>query len=308
MRYIFLTIFSLTVFALTAQEESCYDNLFDKGKKLYDVANYEKALVKWEAALTCDLTYTQRQTLNEWIAKAKNPTPSVSSTPTSLSYEPEMVFVEGGTFNMGSNEADDEKPIHAVTLSSFYIGKYEVTQKQWRDVMGSDPPDLKFKGCDNCPVERFSWDDIQAFLQKLNAKTTGKKYRLPTEAEWEYAARGGNQSKSYKFSGSNTCENVTWFINNSDSKTHNVGIKQANELGIYDMSGNVWEWCSDWYAKDYYQNRPSRNPTGASSGFSRVLRGGSWFNYDNFCRVSYRTFFIPAYRYYIVGFRVARDN
>jgi formylglycine-generating enzyme len=311
MRYIFLTLLLLTAFASTAQEKSCYDNLFEKGKKLYDMANYEKALLKWEVALTCpNMTYAQRQTLNEWIAKAKNPTPinagSESNTPIRPNDELEMVFVEGGTFQMGSNDYNDEKPIHPVTLSSFYIGKYEITQKQWRDVMGSDPPTLQFKGCNNCPVERVSWNDIQDFLQKLNAKTTGKKYRLPTEAEWEYAARGGNQSKSYKYSGSNTLGNVAWYGSNSDSKTHNVGTKQANELGIYDMSGNVWEWCSDWYAKDYYQNSPSRNPTGASSEVYRVIRGGSWYYSDTDCRVSYRFNNFPASRYYIVGFRVVR--
>jgi formylglycine-generating enzyme required for sulfatase activity len=305
MRYIFLTILSLTAFASMAQEESCYDNLFEKGKKLYDVANYEKALVKWEAALTCDLTYAQRQTLNEWIAKAKNSTPSVSSTPTTLSYEPEMVFVEGGTFKMGNNQGvSDEKPTHSVTLIPFYIGKYEITQKQWREVMGSNPPELNFKGCDNCPVERVSWNDIQDFLQKLNAKIIGKKYRLPTEAEWEYAARGGNKSKGYKYSGSNTIENVAWYDKNADSKTNTVGTKQANELGIYDMSGNVTEWCSDWYG--FYSSSLVTNPKGASLGDYRVFRGGSGRDVSSYCQVSYRGFSIPSYRYNYVGFRVVR--
>jgi formylglycine-generating enzyme len=303
-RILILTIVCLIGSVVYSQDRDCYDNLLSKGITEYNNGNYEVAKKKWRGALGCpDLTSTQRQTLNDWIAKCI--TPSVVDLP-------KMVFVEGGSFNMGSNDADDEKPIHSVTLSSFYIGKYEVTLKQWREVMGSDPPELASnEGCDNCPVARVPWDDIQAFLQKLSDKTTGKKYRLPTEAEWEFAARGGNQSKSYKYSGSNTCENVAWFDNNpdnySDNKTHVVGTKQANELGIFDMSGNVWEFCSDWYAKDYYQNSPTRNPTGAPLGHRRVVRGVLWRNDDFFCRVSSRfSTYSSGSRH--VGFRVARDN
>ncbi len=234
-------------------------------------------------------------------------TPSVN-TPFS---EPEMVQVQGGTFKMGQSDPNiycegcskDEQPIHSVTLSNFSIGKFEVTQAQWQSVMGNNPS--KFT-CSDCPVEQVSWDDIQEFLKKLNAKT-GKTFRMPTEAEWEFAARGGNQSKNYTYSGSKDLKSVAWFTENSESKTHQVGQKQANELGIYDMSGNVWEWCSDWYDENYYKNSPAQNPKGPQSGSSRVLRGGSWFIIDYICRSSLRLRNVPSIRYFSYGFRLARD-
>lgn len=196
----------------------------------------------------------------------------------------EMVYVKGGTFQMGSNDGDsDEKPKHSVTLSDFYIGKYEVTQKQWREIMGNNPSN--FKNCDNCPVEKVSWNDVQEFIKKLNQKT-GKNYRLPTEAEWEYAAKGGNQSKGTIYSGSNNIDEVAWYRENSGSKTHPAGQKKPNELGIYDMSGNVYEWCNDWYGN--YSAGSQRNPQGSSSGARRVLRGGSWGSIAGNCRVSNR--------------------
>ena len=214
-----------------------------------------------------------------------------------------MVFVQGGTFKMGSDDGEaSEKPIHNVTLSSYYIGKYEVTQKQWRDIMGTDPSN--FKNCDDCPVENVSWNDVQEFLEKLNQKI-GKKYRLPTEAEWEYAARGGNKSKGYTYAGSNNIENVAWHSTNSGYKTHEIAKKQENEIGLYDMSGNVWEWCSDWYGRSYYENTLENNPTGASSGSSHVLRGGSWAGYPTLCRVARRYYDVPNDRDMDLGFRVA---
>jgi len=220
----------------------------------------------------------------------------------------EMVFVHGGTFQMGSNSrGNDEKPFHSVTISNYYIGKYEVTQKLWRDVMGNDPPELSFKGCDQCPVEKVSWNDIQEFLQKLNLKT-GKNYRLPTEAEWEYAARGGNQSKGYIYSGSNTIDEIAWYGSNSGSKTHPVGQKHPNELGLYDMTGNVWEWCSDWYGDTYYKSSPMDNPKGPSIGTSRSLRGGSWFYGPNFCRTGKRGKNNPDDRHSGCGFRLCTSE
>ncbi|MDD3913704.1 MAG: formylglycine-generating enzyme family protein [Bacteroidales bacterium] len=225
----------------------------------------------------------------------------------------EMIKVQGGTFTMGctSEQGSDcygsEKPSHRVTVSSFYIGKYEVTQKLWEAVMGNNPSG--FKG-GNLPVEKVSWNDCQEFIRKLNSKT-GKTFRLPTEAEWEYAARGGNKSNGYKYSGSNTLRDVAWFgqwngntydNGNSGEKTHSVGSKSPNELGIYDMSGNVYEWCQDWYGD--YSSGSQTNPTGPSSGSSRVLRGGSWFNYARYCRVSNRNYDYPDCRYFNDGFRL----
>ena len=198
-----------------------------------------------------------------------------------------MVFVAGGTFQMGSNSGEsDEKPIHTVTVSSFFMDKTEVTQAQYKKVMGRNPSG--FSGCDDCPVEKVSWHDAVAYANKV-----GK--RLPTEAEWEYAARGGNKSKGYKYSGSNNLDAVGWYNSNSrpdilsDSKTHPVAQKQPNELGLYDMSGNVWEWCSDLYGSDYYSGSPQNDPQGPNSGTRRVLRGGDWRGLDDYCRVAYRS-------------------
>ena len=217
-----------------------------------------------------------------------------------------MVSVSGGTFMMGANSGDSEaydyeKPRHSVTLSGYRIGKYEVTQREWLAVMGSNPS--WFEG-DNLPVERVSWDDIvNDFLPKLN-RMTGLSFRLPTEAEWEYAARGGNRSIGYKYSGGDNIGSVAWYDGNSGSTTHPVGQKQGNELGLYDMSGNVWEWCSDWHDFDYYSSSPSTNPKGPSSGSARVYRGGSWFHYARFCRVSYRSYDDPSGTFRNVGLRL----
>jgi formylglycine-generating enzyme required for sulfatase activity len=224
-----------------------------------------------------------------------------------LTIEQNMVFVEGDTFTMGCTSEkrgdceSDEKPVHTLTLSSFYISKYEVTQAQWVAIMGSNPSD--FTGCDNCPVEMVSWDDVQEFIGRLNA-ATGKTFRLPTEAEWEYAARGGNNSKRYKYSGSDNINDVAWYVGNSGIKTHSVGSKQPNELGLYDMSGNVWEWCSDWYGGNYYGNCPTSNPQGPSSGFLRVLRGGCHYEDAVDCRVANRRGTNPGRGNYYFGFRL----
>lgn len=216
-----------------------------------------------------------------------------------------MVAVEGGTFTMGatseqgSDARDDEKPAHQVTLSDYYIGQTEVTQALWKAVMGSNPS--FFKG-DNLPVEQVSWDDCQEFIQKLN-QLTGKQFRLPTEAEWEYAARGGRKSRGYKYAGGNNIDLVAWYDDNSGNETHPVATKQANEHGVYDMSGNVWEWCSDWYGD--YQSSSLSDQQGPSSGSNRVIRGGSYFNFARYCRVSCRCSDTPGRRFNYLGLRLS---
>ena len=221
-----------------------------------------------------------------------------------------MIAVEGGTFKMGAQSSDsggdnydsdadsDESPVHSVTLSDYYIGETEVTQELWVAVMGSNPS--YFSGSQK-PVEEVSWNDCQEFITKLN-ELTGKNFRLPTEAEWEYAARGGNKSQGYKYSGSNTIGDVAWYTDNSSSTTHDVKTKQANELGIYDMSGNVCEWCQDWDGS--YSSGSQTDPTGPSSGSVRVIRGGIWRNGARLCRVSNRNSFNPGYGSGIIGFRL----
>ena len=226
------------------------------------------------------------------------------SIPVKYGISIDMVRVEAGTFTMGAtaemkNTEDSEKPTHRVTLTNdYYIGKYEVTQALWQAVMGDDPS--YFKG-DNLPVEAVTWDDCQEFIGKLN-RITGKTFRLPTEAEWEYAARGGNKSRGYQYSGSNNLLDVAWFWDNSGHKLHAVGTKQPNELGIYDMSGNVWEWCQDWY--ETYSSSSQVNPTGANSGSCRVVRGVSWYNNARNCRLSLRGSNTPDFRSSNLGLRL----
>jgi formylglycine-generating enzyme required for sulfatase activity len=219
----------------------------------------------------------------------------------------EMVLVEGGSFRMGDLLAgSDEIPVHAVIVENFLIGRYEVTQKQWRDVMGNDARVNYFSGCDSCPVERVSWFSVQEYLDKIS-RVSGKKFRLPTEAEWEYAARGGRYSKNFKFAGSNDPDEVAWRDGNSNVRTHPVGQKKPNELGLYDMSGNVWEWCSDWYDNKYYAVSPAENPQGPEQGTFRVMRGGSWFHDSSGLRVTERDRSNPSFRQGFVGFRVCCD-
>ena len=182
-----------------------------------------------------------------------------------------MVTVEGGTFKMGNEEYDSStSPVHQVRLSSFQIGQTEVTQELWETVMGSNPS--RVQGL-QLPVEQVSWNDCQTFIEKLN-EFTGMHFRLPTEAEWEFAARGGTKSKDYIYSGSDNIDDVAWYMDNSDLMSHKVATKAPNELGIYDMCGNVWEWCQDWY--DNYSSSFTNNPSGPATGIYRVLRGGSF--------------------------------
>ena len=242
--------------------------------------------------------------------------PSRSPSPSSLTITANgvsfvMKRVPGGTFQMGSDDNDafnNEKPVHSVTVSSFYMGETEVTQALWKAVMGEEPTDYggwtdEYGRGNNYPAYRVNWDDIQSFIRKLNS-ITGRNFRLPTEAEWEYAARGGNQNNGYKYAGSNNIGGVAWYYENSGRKTHAVKGKSPNELGLYDMSGNVWEWCGDWYGSSYYSSSSSNNPKGPSSGSGRVLRGGGWKDYARDCRVSDRSYFSASYRNDDLGFRL----
>ena len=212
-----------------------------------------------------------------------------------------MVYVSGGSFMMGSDESDadtNERPVHRVTLSSYRIGKYEVTQELWEAVMGSNPS--YFKGSRR-PVENVSWDNCQTFIRKLNS-LTGQNFKLPTEAQWEFAARGGNSSSGYKYSGSNYIDSVAWYDDNSGNRTHDVGTKSPNELGIYDMSGNALEWCSDRFGS--YGSDSVTNPSGSSGSSYRVLRGGGWGDDSWRCRVSKRDDVTPSDRYSVFGLRL----
>ena len=255
-----------------------------------------------------------QQSSNTYVASSSNNssgTPSVASGSNTISIPVkngisiEMVKVEAGTFLMGATSEmkdpdSDEKPVHQVTLSNdYYMGKYEVTQALWEAVMGSNPSN--FKG-DNLPVEKVSWNDCQEFISKLNS-LTGRKFRLPTEAEWEYAARGGKKSRSYQYSGSSYISDVAWYDGNGARETYPVGTKQANELGIYDMCGNVYEWCLDWYGS--YSSFSQTNPTGADSGSNRVDRGGCWGTSAMSCRLSSRDCCTPDCRSRILGLRLA---
>lgn len=225
----------------------------------------------------------------------------------------EMIAVQGGTFMMGKTKeqkdgAKDEKPAHSVTLSDYYIGKFEVTQELWMAVMGEAPDDKggweeKFGRGDDYPAYRISWNNVQDFIAKLN-QMTGAQFRLPTEAEWEYAARGGNKSHGYVYSGSNNVNEVAW----STEMAHPVGKKAPNELGLYDMSGNVDEWCQDFYYEKYYTKNPQTNPTGPESGRDRVTRGGAANGIGTwYCRVSYRGFWGTNRNAYFIGFRLAME-
>jgi formylglycine-generating enzyme len=232
-----------------------------------------------------------------------------------------MIAVKGGTFRMGETPSATgiigmsyatrfpDVSSRTISVSDFYIGKYEVTQEQWRQVMGSNPSGLAFKGCDSCPVESVSWFDVQEFINKLN-HLTGRTFRLPTEAEWEYAAVGGEHRQTKKilgqsYSGSNKIGDVAWYQDNSNGRVHPVGLKKPNELGSYDMSGNVWEWCSDWYGR--YRGNNLIDPQGPEKGKEKVIRGGSYINYEMLV-VWARQSHIPTRRVLNVGFRLAMSN
>ena len=217
----------------------------------------------------------------------------------------DMVNVKGGRFDMGDDSAAlDRRPAHTVKLKDFSIGTYEVTQAQWKAVMGNNPSKYI---CDDCPVTNVSWNDIQQFITKLNSMS-GKTYRLPTEAEWEFAARGGvreNAENMKKYSGRHVLQYIAWFGRNSNDHQHPVGKKRENELGIHDMTGNVEEWTNDWYGKDYFSRKDVENPQGPSGGNSKVVRGGSWKSEKEEVSVTRRAAYTPDSKSTSLGFRLA---
>ncbi|MDR4510014.1 MAG: SUMF1/EgtB/PvdO family nonheme iron enzyme [Candidatus Brocadiaceae bacterium] len=220
----------------------------------------------------------------------------------------EFVFIKGGCFDMGDVFEEggvDESPVHRVCVDDFYMGKTEVTQKQWIDVMGYNPS--RFKGGNDLPVERVSWNKVQEFIKILNQKA-GVSFRLPTETEWEYAARnGGKKEKWAGTSSESELGEYAWHRGNSNARTHPAGEKMPNGLGLYDMTGNVWEWCSDWYDKGYYKNSPGNNPKGPLNGSFRVIRGGSWLSRSSRLRTMYRGSYSPnSKKYSNIGFRLVR--
>jgi formylglycine-generating enzyme len=310
MRLLIILFFCCGCFMTAFGQQICFEGQLNKGDEFQQNCNIEKAILNWQSGLDfCELTDSQRETLKNRIKNAKK-----CGTPVP---DDNMVFVKGGTFTMGDvlndNEETDEKPTHSVTLSDFYIGKYEVSQAEWIAVMDTNPS--YFKG-NNLPVEQVSWDDVKVYLQKLNAKT-GKNYRLPTEAEWEYAAREGGKNVRFG-NGKNTIDPSEINFDASASykkpysvvgeyrvKTVAVNSFAPNALGIYNMSGNVWEWCSDW--RGAYSSGSQQNPTGPTTGSNRVFRGGSWLSYPQNCRATIRYSSTPAGRHYDLGFRVVRS-
>jgi sulfatase modifying factor 1 len=240
---------------------------------------------------------------------------------TGMCQEPnfQMIYVKGGQFFMGGDDQRyrgedyaNERPVHRISISGFYIGKYEVTQSQWRAIMGINPPAYTGsrygnKDCDNCPVVKVTWEDVQEFIRRMNMKYPGKRYRMPTEAEWEYASRGGKYSKNYKYSGGDKLSEVGWY-GHRNGTTSPVGKKLPNELSIYDMSGNVLEWCSDWFGDEYYKGAVDMiDPKGPDNGELKVLRGGSYSEDADVCRNVHRTRMIPSTSHWDIGFRLAMD-
>ena len=210
-----------------------------------------------------------------------------------------MVWIEGGRYKMGNfNGKIDEKPEHIIEITGFFISRHEVTQAEYRQIIGNNPSQAGHSL--QCPVVNVSWEEAIHYCRK----TSG---RLPSEAEWEYAARGGNRSGGYIFSGANDLNTVGWYNLNSSNDVQEIAKKLPNEAGLFDMSGNVWEWCADWYDVNYYSLSPEKNPSGPETGRDRVVRGGSWASIERYCRVTNRGFFNPHNGYSTIGFRIVRD-
>ncbi len=284
-------------------------DIFDINILLNVLLGYTQGYSTTDADINNDGTvdiFDINETINVMLGYETAPEPISPKTYTVNGVSFTMVAVEGGTFTMGatseqgSDAVSQESPVHQVTLSSYSIGQTEVTQELWQAVMGSNPS--YFTGDLQRPVEQVNWNDCQTFISKLN-QMTGLNFRLPTEAEWEYAARGGNRSQGYKYAGSSTVDDVAWYDGNSGSTTHPVATKAPNELGLYDMCGNVFEWCQDWYGS--YGSDGQTNPIGPASGSTRVVRGGCWYFNDRWCRVSSRSESTPPYTKNRNGMRLA---
>ncbi|MEM7374287.1 MAG: SUMF1/EgtB/PvdO family nonheme iron enzyme [Bacteroidota bacterium] len=299
------------------ERDSLYVLLLDQGSLAAQpemaLSLFKQAKEQRDTEQIRELIQRQENLMREINKPRQTRIPRSSRTPSGRTYTDPligtMVLVRGGSFTMGSKETQWEQPPHPVTVADFYIGETEVTQQQWRAVMGSDPPRLGFPGCDACPVEGVSWEDVQAFLGKLN-KQTGLAYRLPTEAEWEYAAGGGSGQRS-KWAGTDEEDRLgdyAWYRSNSGRKTHPVREKEPNTLGLYDMSGNVWEWCEDdWHSNYEYAPDDGQAWVKDPRGAARVLRGGGWFNASGNCRVAYRFYGSSSGRGNDLGFRLARQ-
>ena len=283
--------------------------LDNKGKRLTEAKRRELAAVEQRERKQLLKSKEEQRLAKEKRRQAELKKQVKKQTFTANGVSFVMVEVKGGTFTMGATSEqggdayDNEKPAHSVTLSSYHIGQTEVTQELWLAVMGENPVEfpVELKG-DKDPIVCVSMEECQEFIERLN-KITGKHFRLPTEAEWEFAARGGNLSKGYKYSGSDNLDDVAWSDENTGGITHNVATKRANELGLYDMSGSVWEWCSDLYGP--YSSSSQTNPTGPKMGPGCVIRGGSWGHIATCCRVSFRMYFKPDACDGFIGFRLA---
>ncbi len=303
---------------LKEQEKAKEKAKWEEAERLKTVVEYKGYLSIYPNGEFASLARLRLRDLGEVVTIANRTAGAISKATLPGGVEMSFAYIPAGDFMMGStNGSDDEKPVHKVTISQgFFMGRTEVTQAQWQAVMGNNPSD--FKNCPNCPVEQVSWDDAQSFVSKLNAQNDGFKYRLPSEAEWEYAARAGTTGD---YAGN--LDAMAWYYENAgdqrlsgegsadklksnNNRTHDVATKQPNAWGLYDMHGNVWEWCQDWYADSYYANSPSVNPTGATSGSVRVRRGGGWGGGAVYLRSALRFGVSPSLRGGSLGFRVVR--
>ena len=310
MRNILTTILLLVALTVSAQNYSpCYKEKYEAGVALYNKGDYSGAKAKFVASKSCPMPNTVQA--DEWIKKCNakltpqpklDPTPIVTEEYVVNGVAFKMVKVQGGTFTMGCTSEqgndcwDNEKILHSVTVSDFWMGETEVTQALWKAVMGTEPSykggwtDEKGRGS-MYSAYYVNWEECVQFCNRLNSLLlsqlpSGWRFALPTEAEWEYAARGGKHHSSYKYSGSDNVDEVAWYMRNSGYKAHHVKGKRANALGLYDMSGNMCEWCADLYDEEYYGVSPSTNPLGPTNGSDRVLRGGAFCAVDKYCRVA----------------------